>query len=80
MELYRTLGVCLTLAEPPEEVKLPILEEVWKDARKETDIKKYILLAEVFIAYPLTYLSVCQEHFQSQRVVVSVLLLLAFSL
>eukprot|EP01125_Pyxidicula_operculata_P016998 TRINITY_DN5912_c0_g1_i2.p1 TRINITY_DN5912_c0_g1~~TRINITY_DN5912_c0_g1_i2.p1 ORF type:complete len:671 (-),score=147.96 TRINITY_DN5912_c0_g1_i2:65-2077(-) len=55
--LYRTLGVNLVLSEPPEEHRLKILNEIWKDVTKTTDVTKYIQVAEIYIAYPLTHLN-----------------------
>jgi len=32
--LDRTLGLCLVMASPPEEQRLPVLNEVWKSIMK----------------------------------------------
>jgi hypothetical protein len=56
-ELYRTLGVNLTLGSPSEDVRLKILNEVWKDVTKMDDIIPYISVGEVFIEFPLKHLS-----------------------
>lgn len=32
--LHRSLGLCLVMADPPEDQRLPVLNEVWKVVMK----------------------------------------------
>ena len=49
--LDRTLGLCLVMAPPPEEQRLPVLNEVWKSIMKLKNPGDYIDCAEVWIEY-----------------------------
>lgn len=55
--LFRTLGLCLTLADPPTEHCLQILNDVWKIVSKLTDPAQYISCAEVWVQYAAKHLS-----------------------
>ncbi|KAE8740858.1 hypothetical protein FOCC_FOCC013650 [Frankliniella occidentalis] len=55
--LFRTLGLCLTLADPPTEYCLQILNDVWKIVSKLTDPAQYICCAEVWVQYVAKHLS-----------------------
>jgi len=55
--LYKTLGTCLTMEDPPEESKLTLLNEVWKVVMKLKNPTEYINCAEVWIDYPLKHFS-----------------------
>lgn len=56
--LYRTLGVHLALASPRGEHKMALLNSVWKDVTTIEDTASYLQVAEVWISYPLSHLSV----------------------
>ncbi|XP_076073296.1 VPS35 endosomal protein-sorting factor-like [Mytilus galloprovincialis] len=49
--LDRTLGLCLVMASPPEEQRLPVLNEVWKSIMKLKNPSDYIDCAEVWTEY-----------------------------
>lgn len=49
--LYKSLGVCLVLADPPEEDKLQLLNDVWKVVIKLKNTSDYISCAEIWIEY-----------------------------
>ncbi|XP_063444782.1 VPS35 endosomal protein-sorting factor-like [Mytilus trossulus] len=49
--LDRTLGLCLVMASPPEEQRLPVLKEVWKSIMKLKNPSDYIDCAEVWTEY-----------------------------
>ncbi|XP_052071007.1 VPS35 endosomal protein-sorting factor-like [Mytilus californianus] len=49
--LDRTLGLCLVMASPPEEQRLPVLNEVWKSIIKLKNPSDYIDCAEVWTEY-----------------------------
>ncbi|XP_029646027.1 VPS35 endosomal protein sorting factor-like [Octopus sinensis] len=49
--LYRTLGACLILADPPANQRLSILNDVWKSIMKLKHPRDYISCAEVWIEY-----------------------------
>ncbi|GAB5364098.1 hypothetical protein AAMO2058_000939900 [Amorphochlora amoebiformis] len=50
-KLYRALGVSLCKTPPPKEVRLSILNEIWKTATKIQDISLYLEVSEVFVEY-----------------------------
>eukprot|EP00727_Mastigamoeba_balamuthi_P012901 m51a1_g8233 hypothetical protein (963) ;mRNA; r:65433-69134 len=56
-QLYRTLGVNLTLSAPPPGSELVILNDVWKVVTKFEDPEQYMCVAEVFIEYTLKHCS-----------------------
>ncbi|XP_061175069.1 VPS35 endosomal protein-sorting factor-like [Saccostrea echinata] len=49
--LYRTLGLCLVMAEPPEDQQLAVLNEVWKTVMKLKNPGDYIGCSEIWIEY-----------------------------
>ncbi|XP_005101203.1 VPS35 endosomal protein sorting factor-like [Aplysia californica] len=49
--LYRTLGLCLVVAETPEDQQLSVLNEVWKAVVKLKNPTEYISCAEVWIEF-----------------------------
>ncbi|XP_065659614.1 VPS35 endosomal protein-sorting factor-like isoform X3 [Hydra vulgaris] len=55
--LYKLLGIILCSEKPLEEEKIVLLNEVWKVVMKIKEPAKYISCAEVWIEYPLKYLS-----------------------
>jgi len=59
--LYRSLGLNLSLCDPPEPQRLQILSEVWKVVMKMKDPADYIGCAEAWIEY------VC-KHFTKREV------------
>ncbi|XP_038064522.1 VPS35 endosomal protein-sorting factor-like [Patiria miniata] len=50
--LYRSLGTNLALANPPQQQRLSVLNEVWKTVMKLRKPEDYISCAEVWIEYP----------------------------
>lgn len=59
--LFRTLGLCLVVADPPENQRLQILNEVWKIVMKFKNPLEYISCAEIWIEYPA-------KHFTKRNV------------
>ncbi|KAL9957403.1 hypothetical protein ACROYT_G039035 [Oculina patagonica] len=59
--LYRSLGLNLSLCDPPEAQRLQILSEVWKVVMKMKDPTDYISCADAWIEY------VC-KHFTKREV------------
>ncbi|KAK7873878.1 hypothetical protein R5R35_005739 [Gryllus longicercus] len=59
--LFRTLGLCLTLADPPADVRLQVLNDVWRIVTKLEDPGHYISCAEVWIQFAV-------KHFSSREV------------
>ncbi|CAH3037318.1 unnamed protein product [Porites lobata] len=59
--LYRSLGLNLSLCDPPESQRLQILSEVWKVVMKMKDPVNYISCAEAWIEY------VC-KHFTKREI------------
>ncbi|XP_059139678.1 VPS35 endosomal protein-sorting factor-like [Physella acuta] len=53
--LHRTLGLCLVVAETPEDQRLAVLNEVWKAVVKLKNGSDYISCAEVWIEYVVKY-------------------------
>ncbi|KAK0049257.1 UPF0505 protein [Biomphalaria pfeifferi] len=49
--LHRTLGLCLVVAETPEDQRLPVLNEVWKAVVKLKNASEYIGCAEIWIEF-----------------------------
>ncbi|XP_071796501.1 VPS35 endosomal protein-sorting factor-like [Asterias amurensis] len=50
--LYRSLGTNLAMADPPQQQRLSVLNEVWKAIMKLRTPEDYISCAEVWIEYP----------------------------
>ncbi|XP_033107964.1 VPS35 endosomal protein sorting factor-like [Anneissia japonica] len=59
--LYCSLGTNLVLADPPEDQRLTVLNEVWKVVMKIKIPKAYISCAEVWVEYPC-------KHFTKREV------------
>ncbi|PNF32010.1 UPF0505 protein C16orf62-like protein [Cryptotermes secundus] len=59
--LFRTLGLCLALADPPAEHRLQILNDVWRVVSRLTDAGHYVSCAEVWIQFAV-------RHFSSREV------------
>ncbi|XP_071966062.1 VPS35 endosomal protein-sorting factor-like isoform X2 [Antedon mediterranea] len=59
--LYSSLGTNLVLADPPEDQRLTVLNEVWKVVMKQKVPKEYINCAEVWVEYPC-------KHFTKREV------------
>ncbi|XP_064636614.1 VPS35 endosomal protein-sorting factor-like [Lineus longissimus] len=55
--LHRTLGLCLVMADPPEDQRLAVLNEVWKVIMKLKNPSDYITCAEVWIEYVVKHFS-----------------------
>ncbi|XP_064477807.1 VPS35 endosomal protein-sorting factor-like isoform X2 [Ornithodoros turicata] len=55
--LFRTLGLCLIVSDPPEDHKLQVLNEVWKIVSKLRCPVEYMSCAEVWIEYPCKHFS-----------------------
>ncbi|XP_076309475.1 VPS35 endosomal protein-sorting factor-like isoform X2 [Tachypleus tridentatus] len=55
--LYRTLGLCLVVADPPDDQRLQMLNEVWKVVTKLKNPADYMSCAEVWIEYPVKHFS-----------------------
>ncbi|KAJ1532194.1 hypothetical protein ONE63_000815 [Megalurothrips usitatus] len=55
--LFRTLGLCLSLADPPAEHCLQILNDVWKVVSKLTNPAQYVSCAEVWAQYVSKHLA-----------------------
>ncbi|XP_052263042.1 VPS35 endosomal protein-sorting factor-like isoform X1 [Dreissena polymorpha] len=49
--LFRTLGTCLAIADPPEDKKLAVLNEVWKPIMKLKNPVDYIACAEAWMEF-----------------------------
>ncbi|XP_046994763.1 VPS35 endosomal protein-sorting factor-like isoform X1 [Schistocerca americana] len=58
--LFRTLGFCLVLADPPAEDRLQILNDVWRIVTKLEDPTQYISCAEVWVQFAVRHFS-CRE-------------------
>lgn len=59
--LFRTLGLCLALADPPAEHRLQVLNDVWRVVSRLTDAGHYMSCAEVWIQFAV-------RHFSSREV------------
>lgn len=53
--MYRSLGTCVVAANPPEDQRLALLNDVWKAVTKLTSPNDYITCAEVWIEYVLKF-------------------------
>ncbi|PSN36151.1 UPF0505 protein [Blattella germanica] len=59
--LFRTLGLCLTLADPPTDQRLQVLNDVWRVVSHLADPGHYVSCAEVWIQFAV-------RHFSSREV------------
>ncbi|XP_054717134.1 VPS35 endosomal protein-sorting factor-like [Uloborus diversus] len=55
--LFRQLGLCLIVADPPENERLQILNEVWKVVTKLKNASDYMSCAEIWIEYAVKHFS-----------------------
>ncbi|CAH1794199.1 unnamed protein product [Owenia fusiformis] len=55
--LYRSLGTCLVMADPPEEHRLQILNDVWKVVMKLSNPSDYMSCTEVWIEFVVKHFS-----------------------
>lgn len=56
--LFRTLGLCLSLSDPPIEHRAQILNDIWKVVTKLEKPEEYISCAEVWISFVVRHFSV----------------------
>ncbi|XP_077490535.1 VPS35 endosomal protein-sorting factor-like [Amblyomma americanum] len=56
--LLRTLGLCLVLADPPEEQRRQVLSQAWKVIAKLRSPADYLSCVEVWIEYPCKHFTV----------------------
>nr|CAD7416064.1 unnamed protein product [Timema poppensis] len=56
--LFRTLGLCLALADPPTDQRLQVLNDVWRVVTKLYDPAHYISCAEVWVQFAVRHFSV----------------------
>ncbi|KAL4240173.1 hypothetical protein ACF0H5_000967 [Mactra antiquata] len=49
--LFRTLGTCLAIADPPEDQKLAVLNDVWKPIMKLKNAADYVACAETWMEF-----------------------------
>ncbi len=63
VELFTALGKRLNVVPPPEELRMPILNEVWKIVSKSTDLTHYVKCASV-------WLSLCQKYYTEREMMV----------
>jgi hypothetical protein len=61
--LFRTLGLCLALADPPAEHRLQVLNDVWRVVSRLTDAGHYVSCAEVWIQFAVRHFSVCEREY-----------------
>jgi len=59
--LFRTLGLCLALADPPAEHRLQILNDVWRVVSCLTNAGHYVSCAEVWVQFAVRHFSVCES-------------------
>ncbi|XP_063225001.1 VPS35 endosomal protein-sorting factor-like isoform X2 [Bacillus rossius redtenbacheri] len=55
--LFRTLGLCLVLADPPPDLRLQILNDVWRCVSKLSDPAHYACCAEVWVEFVARHFS-----------------------
>lgn len=53
--LFRTLGLCLVVSDPPENERLQILNDVWKIVTKLKNPADYMSCAEIWIEYAVKH-------------------------
>jgi len=56
--LFRTLGLCLALADPPAEHRLQVLNDVWRVVSCLTNAGHYVSCAEVWVQFAVRHFSV----------------------
>ncbi|KAK6625056.1 hypothetical protein RUM43_005347 [Polyplax serrata] len=55
--LFRTLGLCLSLSDPPTEQRPQILSDIWRVVTKLEKPEEYISCAEVWISFVVRHFS-----------------------
>ncbi|XP_022656251.1 UPF0505 protein C16orf62 homolog isoform X2 [Varroa destructor] len=50
-QLYRSLGLCLMVEDPPEGVRIKVLNQVWKHVARFKNSADYMSCAEVWVDY-----------------------------
>nr|CAD7444955.1 unnamed protein product [Timema bartmani] len=55
--LFRTLGLCLALADPPTDQRLQVLNDVWRVVTKLYDPAQYISCGEVWVQFAVRHFS-----------------------
>ncbi|CAG0921980.1 unnamed protein product [Notodromas monacha] len=55
--LYRSLGLCLVVADPEPETRLQLVNKVWKGVGKLSSAEAYVSCAEVWIQFVLKHFS-----------------------
>jgi hypothetical protein len=65
--LFRTLGLCLTLADPPAEHRLQVLNDVWRVVSRLSDPGHYVSCAEVWIQFAVRHFSVCEREYVTKE-------------
>ncbi|CAG2068317.1 unnamed protein product, partial [Timema podura] len=55
--LFRTLGLCLALADPPMDQRLQVLNDVWRVVTKLYDPAQYISCGEVWVQFAVRHFS-----------------------
>ena len=63
VELFTILGKKLNQLPPPEDLRLPILNEVWKIVSKSPDLLQYVKCAVVWIDF-------VQKHYSEREIIV----------
>ncbi|XP_050032588.1 VPS35 endosomal protein-sorting factor-like [Dermacentor andersoni] len=56
--LLRTLGLCLVLADPPEDQRVQVLNQAWKAIAKLRSPADYLSCVEVWIEFPCKHFTV----------------------
>lgn len=56
--LFRTLGLCLSLSDPPYEQRTQILNDVWREVSKLEKPDEYINCAEVWVTFVAKHFTV----------------------
>lgn len=65
--LFRTLGLCLALADPPAEHHLQILNDVWRVVSRLSDPGHYVSCAEVWVQFAVRHFSVCAKEYGTKE-------------
>ena len=55
--LWSTLGASLIMSPPPTEAIPQLWQQVWTEVQKEADLVTFVNLAEIWIDFPVKYLS-----------------------
>jgi hypothetical protein len=65
--LFRTLGLCLALADPPAENRLQVLNDVWRVVSRLSDPGHYVSCAEVWMQFAVRHFSVCEREYGTKE-------------